>query len=250
MAEWEDFEKLIAQIHAEVVPDAKVLHNHKLKDKRGRQRQFDVVIESQTGPYPLTIAIECRKYKCPVGIDKLDMFATKVRDCGVNHGVMVSTSGFDEGARSQAIEHRITLLSYREAEQADWERIASPASWWKLIMTCAEERLVFALCDDGKVVLMHPTSHCYNADSYEAEGSSVPANNGPRGYTTTGKSCPPRHNATAPYQVIAAWRFWMSAGAVKQGSHPGYWPILQRHLLQWCDSRRDGIPDFQGALDR
>jgi len=132
---WRDFELLLTAIHKNLAPGAEVKHNQKLLGRISkRQRQVDILIIQKVGYQTAQIAVECRDYKRPVGIDKIDAFISKLDDVGVGYGVMVSRSGFDAGAKALAAHHhRITLLSYRAATDADWQAWTASQSWVQLI---------------------------------------------------------------------------------------------------------------------
>lgn len=64
-----------------------------------------------------------------VGIEKVEAFATKLRDVRASCGVMVSQTGFDAGARAMAVQENIILKNYREAEETDWTVLIQPSFW-------------------------------------------------------------------------------------------------------------------------
>src|SRR3712207_7958108 len=61
----------------------------------------------------LTI-VECKRYARRVGIRDVEAFITKIQDVQANKGVMVSTVGFDEGARAQRSEEHTSELQSRQ----------------------------------------------------------------------------------------------------------------------------------------
>lgn len=131
---WTEFEKLVATLHEQLAPDAEVKHNTKVTGLSGRRRQIDVAIRKRIGLYKTLIAIECKRYARPVGIDKVEAFATKLEDIKASHRVMVALSGFDEGAQAIARRKNITTLSYREANELDWRQLTNSESTIKFIV--------------------------------------------------------------------------------------------------------------------
>lgn len=129
MKSWKRFELLVARIHSYSIPNAIIQHNHKVIGKSGRPRQLDITVSQKIGPYPILVVIECKQYKKAVGIEKVEAFATKMRDVSASHGVIVSARGFDEGARAVAKQYAITLLSYKEADEVDWREALGEESW-------------------------------------------------------------------------------------------------------------------------
>src|SRR5690349_25084321 len=126
---WREFELLIKRIHDELEPRGVVRHNHKIRGRSGRKRQIDVSITRTIGLTKVLVAIECKRWKRPVGIERVEAFASKLRDVGASDGVIISPSGFQEGARSSAMDNRITLLTYRDARDADWKRLLGEKAW-------------------------------------------------------------------------------------------------------------------------
>jgi restriction endonuclease Mrr len=116
LAKWKEFESLIAALQKQTAGDATVLHNQRVKGRSGGMRQIDIMISQQVGLYPVSIAIECKRHRRPLGIDKVEAFVTKLRDVSASHGVMVSNTGFDAGAKAIAKGNLVTLLSYRNCE--------------------------------------------------------------------------------------------------------------------------------------
>src|SRR3954469_21598679 len=126
---WQDFEKLLAEIHRKVAPGADVKHDQHIVGRSKRNRQLDITITQNVGLYPTLIVIECRRYRRPVSIDKVEAFATKLEDVGASHGVMVSNAGFDAGAKAVAALKRITLMTYRGATELDWHQATAASAW-------------------------------------------------------------------------------------------------------------------------
>ena len=104
LAKWKEFESLIAALQKQTAGDATVLHNQRVKGRSGRMRQIDILISQKVGLYPVFIAIECKRHRRPVGIDKEEAFVTKLRDVSASQGVMISNTGFDAGLSRCALK--------------------------------------------------------------------------------------------------------------------------------------------------
>jgi Restriction endonuclease len=122
---WKLYEKAIARIE-ESAGNCTVVRNHKIKGRRsGTQRQIDVWLEATVGDnHTVCVAIECRCYSdSPVSIKDIDAFESFLEDVGAHKGVVISHSGFTEGATNRAIAGNIELktLTLEEAEEFDWE---------------------------------------------------------------------------------------------------------------------------------
>ncbi len=135
---WKAFEELIALIQKETAPGATVQHNHRVKGRSGRTRQLDVTLSTRVGLHDVLIVIECKQYRRPVGIEKVEAFATKLRDVNAHQGVMISPRGFDAGARAAAKEANIGLWTYREAVEADWRTLMGPTAWMTFTISTLE----------------------------------------------------------------------------------------------------------------
>jgi hypothetical protein len=112
---WKQFEKLVAKIHELFSNDAKITVNDKVIGKRtGQEREIDISIKFAQGFYEYFLAIECKDYKKPVSIDKIEAFSTKLQDIGANKGIVVSSKGFQEGAIKSAGVNDIELYTFEE----------------------------------------------------------------------------------------------------------------------------------------
>lgn len=102
---WKRFERLVAAIHRVDAQGAQVTWNETIHG-----RQFDVVLRFSVGSYKYLTVIECKDQKRPVSVDEVEAFVTKSRDAGADKAVMVSSSGYQEGAFQVAERHHIELF--------------------------------------------------------------------------------------------------------------------------------------------
>jgi Restriction endonuclease len=166
LSKWKEFESLIADIQAQTAPGAIVKHNQRVLGKSGRRRQLDITISQNIGLYPVLIVIECKHYKHPVSIEKVEAFVTKLRDVSASNGVMISNAGFDDGAKAIAKENHIILISYREAQEVDWRKVVG--EWTKFIITGAENISLSAIDASGTEMKLPPSTTLLNE-----QGSTV-----------------------------------------------------------------------------
>jgi RNA polymerase sigma factor (sigma-70 family) len=115
---------------------------------------IDVWAEFQVQDLAITMAIECRERKERVKKDQVAAFREIVNDIGANIGIMVSTAGFQIGAR-QAAEHSNVLL--RTEDEFERERARGLARQ-SASRTISQRRLdiiraINRLTDREKVVL-------------------------------------------------------------------------------------------------
>jgi hypothetical protein len=78
----------------------------------GKQREHDVVLTITHDHHELVVALECRDRSRPVGVDAVEAFHTKCNDTGIHSGVIVSSKGFYETARTKAQHYGIRCLTW------------------------------------------------------------------------------------------------------------------------------------------
>ena len=59
---WRQYEMDVAELLANIDPDAVVTHDHQVVGKSGRSRQVDVMITGHMGGSEFRIAVECKRY--------------------------------------------------------------------------------------------------------------------------------------------------------------------------------------------
>jgi hypothetical protein len=86
----------------------------------GQARQIDVLAEGTLVGEPVSIVVECKRYKKKrIGIDLVESFVGKLLDLGVGRGIMYSYAGFTKDAYLRAVgalNPRVTL--------EDWSGLA------------------------------------------------------------------------------------------------------------------------------
>ena len=131
--EWEELEKIIAEIQKQLAPTAIVEHNKRAVGKSGRKRKLDVAISTSIGTSPLFIIFDCKLHKKPVTLEDVAAFSVQVEDVSANLGVMVSSSGYDAGAKAVARQKNILLQTYRKAGDTDWKALLGDKAWMMII---------------------------------------------------------------------------------------------------------------------
>jgi hypothetical protein len=109
---WKKFERVVAAIHAAENSGATVTWNEHING-----RQFDVVIRFKFQFYEYLTLIECRDEQRRVEAGDVDAFVTKSRDAGANKAIIVSSSGFQSGAKTIAEKHNIELFTLTEIHE-------------------------------------------------------------------------------------------------------------------------------------
>jgi len=113
---WRLIERVAAIAHR--APGVTVQRNVRLpsirrKGKRKRRREIDVLLTGQVAGYPISFPIECKDYKRPVDVEKIDSFIGKLEDVGLptQTSIFVSSSGYSEGAIDRAEEVGMKTLT-------------------------------------------------------------------------------------------------------------------------------------------
>ena len=109
-------EKALGQSDEVIVESPK-----RLKDRiTGRKREHDVVLTISRAHHRIVVAIECRDRSRAITVNQVESFWKKCQDTGVDHGVIVSSSGFYNTARQKADFLGIRCLDIEEVESFDW----------------------------------------------------------------------------------------------------------------------------------
>jgi hypothetical protein len=121
---WLVYQKAVAQMK-ESFGDCEVIHDHRVMGRRsGIERKVDIWLSVTVGgKHTITVAVECKCFEvAPVQIKDVDAFYGFLDDVGSNKGVMISNTGFTDGAKKRADGSTLELetLTLEEAEEFDW----------------------------------------------------------------------------------------------------------------------------------
>ena len=113
--EFELFTQRVYQklVNNDVLKPTKVQHNVKLKGKSGCEYQIDVYWEYEIAGNKHRVAIECKNYNSLVPVGKVRDFQGVLTDLNNVNGIMVSSKGFQSGAKNYAKEYGISLKELR-----------------------------------------------------------------------------------------------------------------------------------------
>ena len=120
---WLIYQKAVARLK-ESYGDCEVIHDHKILGRRsGVERQVDIWLSTRVGgKHGVTVAVECKCHETsPVSIKDVDAFYGFLDDVGANKGVLVSNTGFTEGAKRRADGSELELETLTLEEAADFE---------------------------------------------------------------------------------------------------------------------------------
>ena len=114
-SEFELFTQRVYQklVNNDVLKPTIVQHNIKLKGKSGCEHQIDVYWEYEIAGNLHRVAIECKNYNTLIPIGKVREFKGVLDDLNNVNGIMVSSIGYQKGAKKYAEETGISLKELR-----------------------------------------------------------------------------------------------------------------------------------------
>lgn len=126
MSKGKYLEKLITVIEETLKPFEyfKVRHDVEIPDKNGINRQIDILIEVKGDPRfdNFRIIIETKNWNKKININTVGAFIDLLESTKVTKGIIVTTKGFQSGAKKKAIlENSKQLLIYKVEETSDKE---------------------------------------------------------------------------------------------------------------------------------
>lgn len=98
-----------------------VEHDKKIVGLSGQEHQIDVYWEHRLGGLLFRVAIDCKNYNRAVEVAHVRNMLGVLQDVPGLRGVLVTSSGFQEGALKLAAAHQIQLHVIREAVEADYD---------------------------------------------------------------------------------------------------------------------------------
>lgn len=112
MNDWKGYERQVAEFIADTFSsDEMTVNANALIEGRlsGQLRQVDVLIDARFSPdVSRRIIVDAKKHSRKISIGDVEKFEGMMRDCRAEHGFLVCSSGFTEGACRRAQEN-ITL---------------------------------------------------------------------------------------------------------------------------------------------
>ncbi|WP_347490454.1 restriction endonuclease [Desulfoscipio sp. XC116] len=113
-----EFEKHSLRILTEQIQNIRNCNfqHNKIMEVDDGNYQIDGYIEFELmGIYYKTL-IECKHYKSSISREKVAVLYDKIRACGANKGVLVSSSNFQSGAVQYASKHGVALIQLTDAD--------------------------------------------------------------------------------------------------------------------------------------
>lgn len=114
-------EVVFARLLAQDKSCADVARDTKMRGKTGTTHQIDVSFSFVIGGTKYLTLVQCKDWASAVKQEQVMAFHDVLNDIpGQPRGIMVSRSGFQEGARTIASHHGICLYELREPKDEDW----------------------------------------------------------------------------------------------------------------------------------
>jgi hypothetical protein len=117
--DWSAFEVFVRDLYVDD-GDVTVQHNVTEVDRYGAKRQIDVKIVRRVRFHRITTLVECKRWKEPVGRDRIDVLAASIEALGAQNGAIFTTTGFEEGAIAYAKGKGIELFLVRDLTPEEW----------------------------------------------------------------------------------------------------------------------------------
>lgn len=117
--DWALFETFVRDLY-EGDGDVTVQRDVTDVDRYGAKRQTDVKITRRSRFHQFTTLVECKRWKEPVGRDRIDVLASSIEALGANNGAIFTTTGFEEGAIAYAKGKGIELFVVRDLTPEEW----------------------------------------------------------------------------------------------------------------------------------
>jgi len=131
-----EYQRLVLAINQHLASsDATVTESKMLWDPLSEQnREIDILIEDNSGPYKVTIGIECTAKSRPIGVQTMEQLITKHKNVGIQKTVIVSKSGFAVSAKKYAKKMQIDAIPFGQALTKSWPSYLNKAKDIRLFL--------------------------------------------------------------------------------------------------------------------
>lgn len=148
------FQRLITLLTIALAGKANVTESAMLRDRvTGERREVDVLVESTTASYQVSLGIEVISWRRPADTPWVEKMWAKHENLPIDKLVLVSEGGFSKAARRKAEFYGIEVLSVEEAREADWPLITKLGGEGVFqVMTIHFDVAAVCRLDDGEIV--------------------------------------------------------------------------------------------------
>jgi len=122
MNDGKQIEKLVRLIQEALkdFPSTQIFSNYRIENNSGRKREIDVLLKTNINGYEIIIAIECKDYKTPIPVEKIEAFNSKCqRIKGISKKIFVTTHGYQSDSYEAAKDFDIELYRFDEINIQD-----------------------------------------------------------------------------------------------------------------------------------
>jgi len=121
MKDWEIYQRLAADIYAELDPSASVKHDDRILGvNTGIFRQIDVSIRSVIATHEILIIVQAKDIQEPADVNVVGEFKAVIDDVRASKGILVCSNGFTKAAQEYAQRLNIDLCRLVDAESRKW----------------------------------------------------------------------------------------------------------------------------------
>jgi len=190
--EFEEYERLVQKILESKIREEypstviKVFHNRKYRGQSGQEHQIDVSAELMLAGCRVLILAECKKYRASVGNEDVLTFLGRIRDIGAGKGIIVTTVGYQEGAKRLAEANGIALVLAKSEESVSWD-VVMPLLFPPLIAAGAELVMRTSRKANSQLANNTPTPWTEGGTTTWSEPQRASQKYGPAGSSGTGQ---------------------------------------------------------------
>lgn len=120
-SDWLDYQKLAADIYADLETAAVVTYDDKIKGvESGIERQIDVSIRTTVAGHEILIIVQAKDLARPADVNVVGEFQAVIRDVRAAKGVLICSGGFTQAAVEYGRKLNIDLCSAHDAKHRKW----------------------------------------------------------------------------------------------------------------------------------
>jgi Restriction endonuclease len=118
---WLDYQRLVAEIYADLEPIASVTHDDKiLGSDSGIERQIDVSIRTSVAGHDILVIVQAKELSRPADVNIVGEFQSVIRDVRAAKGVLICSAGYTSTALEYARKLDIDLCTAHDAQHKKW----------------------------------------------------------------------------------------------------------------------------------
>jgi Restriction endonuclease len=112
---------MVADIYADLEPQAKVTHDDKIMGFESRiMRQIDVSVRTALAGHEILVIIQAKELSRPADVNVVGEFLSVIRDVRADKGVLICSGGYTGPALEYGRQVNIDLCTAHDAENRKW----------------------------------------------------------------------------------------------------------------------------------